>query len=143
MVMSLRNRTILGLHGFSSHSNRQMHDAGVCLIDEKGIIAAIDEERISRKKRDGNFPILAFEAALSKGDLSAEEITDVAFVDRRTPWQTFQVWKYAIAAFFQTRVQPWGYLRYWTRLMLQFKRVPPEGVKAKKIRFYELQSHPA
>ncbi len=135
--MSLRNRTILGLHGFSSHSNRQMHDAGVCLIDEKGIIAAIDEERISRKKRDGNFPILAFEAALSKGDLSAEEITDVAFVDRRTPWQTFQVWKYAIAAFFQTRVQPWGYLRYWTRLMLQFKRVPPEGVKAKKIRFYE------
>ncbi|MGB1992010.1 MAG: carbamoyltransferase [Candidatus Poseidoniaceae archaeon] len=114
-----------------------MHDAGVCLMDENGIIAAIDEERISRKKRDGNFPILAFEAALSKGDLTAQEITDVAFVDRRTPWQTFQVWKYTIAAFFQARVRPWRYLWYWTRLMLQFKRVPPKDVKAKKIRFYE------
>ena len=106
-------------------------------MGENGVIAAIDEERLSRKKRDGNFPILAYKAALSRGELSAEDITDVAFVDRRTPWQTYQVWKYAISAFFQTRVQPWGYLRFWTRKMLQFKRVPPQDVKAKKIRFYE------
>ena len=54
-------------------------------MDEKGIIAAIDEERISRKKRDGNFPILAFEAALSKGDLSAEEITDCLLYTSPSP----------------------------------------------------------
>ncbi len=136
-MINMRKRIVLGLHGFSSHSSTQMHDAGVCLMDENGVIAAIDEERLSRKKRDGNFPTLAYKAALSRGELSSGDITDVAFVDRRTPWQTYQVWKYAISAFIQTRVQPWGYLRFWTRKMLQFKRVPPQDVKAKKIRFYE------
>ena len=133
----MRKRTILGLHGFSSHSDSQMHDAGVCLMDQNGVIAAIDEERITRKKRDGNFPVQALKAALHRGGLSTEDITDVAFVDRRTPWQTYQVWKYAISAFFQTGVRPWGYLRFWIKKMLQFKRVPPKDVKAKRVRFYE------
>lgn len=119
---------ILGLHGFSADSSRQMHDAGVCLLVDGEVAAAIDEERLSRAKRDGNFPRRAFDEALRISEIDPHQIDAVAFVDRRSPWQTFHVWKYALDAAFRAAVRPWRYLGFWSRLMLDTRRVPPPSV---------------
>ena len=132
-----RPRVILGLHGFSSHSNRQMHDAGICLLQDGEVIAAIDEERLTREKRDGNFPVKALNAGLNMSGLKASDITDVAFVDKRTPWQTMQVWKYALSSFLRAGVIPCRYLAFWSRQMLDYRRFPPAGTHPDDVQFYE------
>ncbi len=128
---------ILGLHGFSAHSRRQMHDAGVCILVDGEVTAAVDEERLSRAKRDGNFPTLAYNAALEAAGVRPEEIDAVAFVDRRPPWQTLQVWRYALDAFVRTGVQPWRYLAFWSRQMLQVRRLPPSDIRTRTRVFIE------
>lgn len=133
----MRPEVILGLHGFSVDSRRQMHDAGVCLLVDGEVVAAIDEERLTRAKRDGNFPLRSFEAALEVAGLAPEQIDTVAFVDRRSPWQTWFVWRYALEAAVRAGVRPWGYLGFWTRLMRDWRRVPPSSVRTGDLRFLE------
>lgn len=133
----MQDHVILGLHGFSSHSKREMHDAGICIVCNGDVVAAVDEERLSRRKRDGNFPLKALASGLTIAGLRLSDITDVAFVDRRTPWQTLHVWKYAASAFFRTSASPCRYLAFWTRQMLDYRRLPPAGTFPGKVRFYE------
>ena len=130
----MKGEVVLGLHGFSADSGRQMHDAGVCVLVDGEVAAAVDEERLSRVKRDGRFPLRAFRTAMAASGVSPDEIGAVAFVDRRSPWQTLQVWRYALDAYVRTGVRPWRYLAFWSRQMLAYRRVaPPEigsGVRA-------------
>lgn len=128
---------ILGLHGFSSHSRREMHDSGVCLLLNGDVAAAIDEERLTRRKRDGSFPINALDTALKMAGMNRADITDVAFVDKRTPWQTMQVLRYALSAFWQTGVRPWRYLAFWAGQMLNYRRTLPERMQPRRVCFYE------
>lgn len=133
----MRDHVILGLHGFSSHSEREMHDAGICIVRNGEVVAAVDEERLSRRKRDGSFPLKALATGLAIAGLRLSDITDVAFVDKRTPWQTMHVWKYAASAFFRTGANPCRYLAFWTRRMLDYRRLPPAGALPCRVRFYE------
>ena len=133
----MRKEVILGLHGFSADSERQMHDAGVCVIVNGEVAVAVDEERLSRVKRDGRFPLRAFRTALEVSGVSPSQIGAVAFVDRRSPWQTLQVWRYALDAFLRTGVQPWRYLAFWSRQMLEYRRVPPPEIKTKVRAFFD------
>ena len=133
----MKPEVILGLHGFSADSRRQMHDAGVCLMVDGEVVAAIDEERLSRAKRDGNFPFRSFEAAMKMAGIGAGEIDTVAFVDRLPLWQTWFVWRYAMEAAIMTGVRPWGYLGFWTKMMREWRRVPPVGICTKDIRYLE------
>lgn len=114
-----------------------MHDASICIVRNGEVVAAVDEERLSRRKRDGNFPLKALASGLAIAGLQLSDITDVAFVDRRTPWQTLQVWKYAASAFFRAGASPCRYLAFWTRRMLDYRRLPPAGILPGKVRFYE------
>ena len=128
---------ILGIHGFSADSPRQMHDAGVCVLVDGEVVAAVDEERITRAKRDGNFPSNACEVALEIAGVSPAQVSTVAFVDRRSPWQTIQVCRYAFDAFLRTGVQPWPYLAFWARQARQFRRVTPPSVTTRSQVFLE------
>lgn len=65
------SRLVLGIN--SEHA-----DASAVLVSESGILAAIAEERISRKKHDGSFPILAIREALRIAGASPSDITDIA-----------------------------------------------------------------
>ena len=133
----MKEEVILGIHGFSYGHPRQMHDAGVCIVSEGEVLAAIDEERLTRAKRDGRFPMNAYYAALKEAGIGPDEITGVAFSDRRSFWQTYWVWRYAIGAFFLTGVMPLRYLAWWNHIMVQFSRHPPPDISAKKVNFYE------
>lgn len=65
------SRLVLGIN--SAHG-----DAAAVLVGEQGIIAAIAEERINRKKHCGGFPALAVQEVLRIGGASAEDLTDIA-----------------------------------------------------------------
>lgn len=114
-----------------------MHDAGVCLMVDGEVVAAIDEERLSRAKRDGNFPIRSFKLAMEMAGIGPEEIDAVAFVDRLPSWQTWFVLRYAMEAAIRTGVRPWGYLGFWMKMMREWQRVPPDGVHTKDISYLE------
>ena len=54
---------VLGLNAFHA-------DTSACLIMNGNIVAAIEEERISRKKHSSNFPINAINECLKIGNIS-------------------------------------------------------------------------
>ena len=67
--------TILGISAF-------YHDSGAALLKNGEIVAAVQEERFTRKKHDPSFPKNAVEFCLKWGGCSLEEISAVVFYDK-------------------------------------------------------------
>jgi carbamoyltransferase len=65
------SRLVLGIN--SAHG-----DASAVLVSERGILAAISEERINRRKHCGGFPQLAVQEVLRIAGASASDLTDIA-----------------------------------------------------------------
>ena len=55
------------------------HDSAACLIVDGEIIAAVQEERFTRKKHDPSFPINSISYCLIEGKLNASEIDYIVF----------------------------------------------------------------
>ena len=55
------------------------HDSTACLIKDGDIVAATQEERFTRKKRDAGFPHHAIQYCLKEAGLAAVQIDNVAF----------------------------------------------------------------
>ena len=66
---------ILGISAF-------YHDSAASLIRDGEIIAAVQEERFTRKKHDHRFPLNAVEYCLRAGEISAEDIDYVVFYEK-------------------------------------------------------------
>ncbi len=66
---------ILGISAF-------YHDSAACLLRDGEIVAAVQEERFTRKKHDAGFPKLAVEHCLSKAGIRADELDYVGFYDK-------------------------------------------------------------
>jgi carbamoyltransferase len=64
-------RLVLGIN--SAHG-----DSSAALVGETGLIAAIAEERINRKKHCGGFPTLAVQEVLRLAGATASDLTDIA-----------------------------------------------------------------
>ena len=64
--------------GISAH----YHDAAAALIVDGLPVAAVQEERLSRRKNDAAFPMGAIEWCLEKGGLEPEELDAVVFYER-------------------------------------------------------------
>jgi len=58
------------------------HDSAACLVRDGEIIAAVQEERFTRKKHDFNFPINAINWCLKEGGITAKELDFVVFYDK-------------------------------------------------------------
>jgi len=58
------------------------HDSAAAILKDGEIIAAIEEERFSRKKFDDGFPKLAINWCLEQAKLSPSQINSVAFYDK-------------------------------------------------------------
>jgi carbamoyltransferase len=65
------SRLVLGIN--SAHG-----DASAALVDARGLVAAIAEERLNRRKHCGGFPILAVREVLRLAGASATDLTDIA-----------------------------------------------------------------
>ena len=58
------------------------HDAAACLIKDDKVIAAVEEERFSRKKFDDDFPKQAIEYCLKEAGINKDQIDLVTFYDK-------------------------------------------------------------
>ncbi len=58
------------------------HDSAAALLKNGRVIAAVEEERFSRKKFDDDFPRLAIEWCLKNAKITPNEIHSVAFYDK-------------------------------------------------------------
>src|SRR5439155_3573890 len=58
--------------------NSRHPDASAVLMSEKGVLAAIAEERINRKKHCAGFPALAIKEVLRMAGASLSDVTDVS-----------------------------------------------------------------
>ena len=58
------------------------HDSAACIVRDGEIIAAVQEERFTRKKHDFNFPINAINWGLSYAGISAKELDYIVFYDK-------------------------------------------------------------
>ena len=58
------------------------HNSAAALLKDGHVIAAVEEERFSRKKFDDGFPKMAIEWCLNESRISPNEINSVAFYDK-------------------------------------------------------------
>ncbi|MDP3041964.1 MAG: carbamoyltransferase N-terminal domain-containing protein, partial [Candidatus Omnitrophota bacterium] len=66
---------ILGLSCF-------YHDSAACLVRDGKVLAAVQEERFTRKKHDFNFPSQAALWCLREGKISSKDLDYVVFYDK-------------------------------------------------------------
>jgi carbamoyltransferase len=67
--------TILGLSAF-------YHDSAACLVRDGEIVAAVQEERFTRKKHDAGFPTHAVEYCLREAGIDRADLDYVGFYDK-------------------------------------------------------------
>ena len=72
---------ILGISAF-------YHDSAACLVQDGKIVAAVQEERFTRRKHDHRFPESAIRYCLKEGNIGPEQLDYVAFYDK--PWLKFE-----------------------------------------------------
>ncbi len=77
-IKSENNRYILGLSTMGSSS--------ACIFKGKELIAAIEEERITRIKNDGGFPIESIKECLSIAGILIEDVSDICVY-----WKPFKI----------------------------------------------------
>ncbi len=68
----------MNILGISCH----YHDAAAALLQDGQLVAAVQEERFSRKKHDASFPTLAIEFCLAKAGLQPGDLDYVAFYEK-------------------------------------------------------------
>ena len=66
---------ILGISAF-------YHDSAVALLRDDKIIAAIQEERLTRKKHDSQFPINSIKFCLKQAGIELEQVDYIGFYEK-------------------------------------------------------------
>ena len=72
---------ILGISAF-------YHDSAACLLKDGEIIAAVQEERFTRKKHDSGFPINAIRYCLQSQNIDLRNIESIVYYEK--PFLTFE-----------------------------------------------------
>ena len=58
------------------------HDSAAAILKDGNVIAAVEEERFSRKKFDDDFPHMAIQWCIDEAGITSEQIESVAFYDK-------------------------------------------------------------
>ena len=66
-------KSILGISAF-------YHDSAACILINGKILAAVQEERFTRKKHDLNYPRNAIEFVLNYANLKLSEVDQIIFL---------------------------------------------------------------
>src|SRR5512139_1554357 len=64
------------------------HDSAACLVRDGEIVAAVQEERFTRKKHDPRFPENAISYCLEEAGIETKDLDYVVFYDK--PFLTFE-----------------------------------------------------
>ena len=58
------------------------HDSAACLLKDAEIVAAVQEERFTRKKHDFEFPVNSINWCLSEAKINVDDIDFIVFYDK-------------------------------------------------------------
>jgi len=115
--------SILGISAF-------YHDSAACILIDGEIIAAVQEERFSRKKHDSNYPYNAVEFVLKFSNLKLSEVDQIVFFEK--PFLKFERLLETYVAF-----APRGFVSFAKAMPLWIK----EKLFQKNFLFKKLQEH--
>src|SRR3989338_8851381 len=115
---------ILGLSCF-------YHDAAACLLDGGRVVAAVQEERFTRKKHDWGFPKNAIQYCLSEAGIETKDLDAVGFYDK--PFTKFEriletyiaTWPRGLGSFLKA-LPPWLKQKIWMSDLIQ-RELPYPG----------------
>ena len=116
-------KSILGISAF-------YHDSAACLLKDGKIIAAVQEERFTRKKHDPSFPHKAVEFVLNYGNLRLSEVDQIVFFEK--PFLKFERLLETYVAF-----APRGFASFAKAMPLWIK----EKLFQKNLIFNKLKAH--
>ncbi|HAX90937.1 MAG TPA: hypothetical protein DCY07_01850 [Rhodospirillaceae bacterium] len=71
----------MNILGFSCFN----HDSAACLLRGGQLVAAVEEERLTRVKHDDRFPTLAIQSVLAQGGLTGADLDAVVFYEEPAP----------------------------------------------------------
>lgn len=119
--------------------NSYVHDASAALVDREGrVIAAVEEERFSRKKREARFPVESIRACLEIAGADFGDIESIGF-----PWHPGAfLWGRLIRTNLVGRVRP-SVWRANTELLAKIMRLSHEleqsfpASKRKRVRYFK------
>mgnify|MGYP001944149636 CR=1 FL=1 len=102
------------------------HDAGACLIEDGRLVLAVDEERLTRQKGQGGFPIQSIKWCLAESGRSLSEMDQIAmagFINPNPILRMFRQkqrdWRLDEGHFYS----PNNKIRNWTQFQSPFPRL--------------------
>ena len=116
-------KSILGISAF-------YHDSAACIILDGEIVAAIQEERFTRKKHDSNYPKNAINFVLNYCNLKLNEVDQIVFFEK--PFLKFERLLETYVAF-----APKGFVSFSKAMPLWIK----EKLFQKNLLFNKLKEH--
>lgn len=115
---------ILGISGY-------FHDSAACILKDGEVIAAVQEERLSRKKHDASFPLLSCKEVLRLANITIDDVEHVVFYEK--PYLKFdrilirhlEQWPFAFSSFLKM-TSHWFtqklYIKSTIRKLLNFRK---------------------
>src|SRR3989442_8130828 len=104
---------ILGISAF-------YHDSAACLVRDGQIVAAVQEERLTRKKHYAGFPTQSVRYCLREGGVSLSDLRYIAFYDK--PLVKFERLLETYLAFAPRGIQSfWAAMPVWLKEKLFLK----------------------
>jgi carbamoyltransferase len=131
------NKYILGIWGYSADSPAKTHDSGAALIRNGRILAAINEERLSRIKTDGTYPFKSIKEVLRIANISPEEVDIIALAGLPPRKRAFKMLKYIFKTFFDTKILLPNRILYALLTAKKLRRTVPVEIEGKKIVYVE------
>ncbi len=127
---------ILGIWGYSADYPGIAHDSGATLVVDGQVVAAVNEERYSRKKNDDAFPFRSIEAVLRMGGITAGDVDVVALAGLPPLRRGLKVARYVFKTFFETGQLLTNRLIYaYNEAWRAGKRTVPVELRGKKVVF--------
>src|SRR5512142_3307757 len=114
------------------------HDAAAALVQDGRVIAAAEEERLSRVKHDRSFPSRSIEFCLRRGGIKARDLDYAVFYER--PFSKFdRILTTAIGTFPTSREFFAEAMIGWVRekLWIKSKLISALGIPAERVLFVD------
>jgi carbamoyltransferase len=116
-------KSILGISAF-------YHDSAAAILIDGKIVAAVQEERFTRKKHDSSYPFNAVECVLKQADLKLNDVDKIVFFEK--PFLKFERLLETYVAF-----APKGFLSFCKAMPIWLK----EKLFQKRMLFNEFKKH--
>ena len=131
------DKYILGIWGYSADSPAKAHDSGAALIQNGRILAAVNEERLSRIKTDGIYPFKSIKEVLRIANISPGDVDIIALAGLPPRKRALKMLKYIFKTFFDTKIFLPNRILYALLTAKKLRRTIPVEIGGKKVVYVE------